>query len=68
MVNYNRTFAEKRAVSGLLVYIARQSLDANTGNLQLSLPFRDVGLSGRATCSYEYRQVDAVWDEHERSY
>jgi TonB-linked SusC/RagA family outer membrane protein len=55
MVNYNRTFAEKHAVSGLLVYIARESLNANTGSLQLSLPSRNVGLSGRLTYSYDNR-------------
>jgi TonB-linked SusC/RagA family outer membrane protein len=55
MVNYNRTFAEKHAVSGLLVYIARQSLNAYTGNLQLSLPSRNLGLSGRLTYSYDSR-------------
>jgi TonB-linked SusC/RagA family outer membrane protein len=55
MVNYNRTFAEKHAVSGLLVYIARESLNANTSSLQLSLPSRNLGLSGRATYSYENR-------------
>jgi TonB-linked SusC/RagA family outer membrane protein len=55
MVNYNRTFAEKHAVSGLLVYIARESLTANTGSLQLSLPSRNLGLSGRLTYSYDNR-------------
>ncbi|MDR1172440.1 MAG: TonB-dependent receptor [Bacteroidales bacterium] len=55
MINYNRTFAEKHAVSGLLVYIARESLRANTGSLQLSLPSRNLGLSGRLTYAYDNR-------------
>jgi TonB-linked SusC/RagA family outer membrane protein len=55
MVNYNRTFAEKHAVSGLLVCIARQSLNANMGSLQLSLPSRNLGLSGRLTYSFDSR-------------
>ncbi|MDR2038043.1 MAG: TonB-dependent receptor [Bacteroidales bacterium] len=55
MVNYNRTFAEKHDVSALLVYIARQSLNANTSSLQLSLPSRNIGLSGRVTYSYDKR-------------
>jgi TonB-linked SusC/RagA family outer membrane protein len=55
MVNYDREFAQKHSVSGLLVYIARQALDAHTGSLQLSLPSRNVGLSGRATYGYDKR-------------
>ena len=54
MVNYARDF-EKHTVSGLLVYMARQSLDANARTLQLSLPSRSLGLSGRATYSYDRR-------------
>jgi len=55
MANYDRDFGEKHSVSGLLVFIARQSMDGNTGSLQLSLPSRNLGLSGRATYSYDHR-------------
>ncbi|MDR1666799.1 MAG: TonB-dependent receptor [Bacteroidales bacterium] len=55
MVNYARTFAEKHSVSGLLVFQARETLNANAGSLQLSLPSRNLGLSGRATYSYGNR-------------
>jgi TonB-linked SusC/RagA family outer membrane protein len=55
MVNYARDFAEKHSVSGILVYIIRQELNANTGSLQLSLPSRNVGLSGRLTYGYDKR-------------
>ncbi|GEP95501.1 SusC/RagA family TonB-linked outer membrane protein [Chitinophaga cymbidii] len=54
MLNYNREF-NKHGVSGLLVFITRQSLNANAGDLQQSLPSRNVGLSGRATYSYDNR-------------
>lgn len=54
MLNYNRSF-NKHGLSGLLVYIMRQNLDANAGDLQQSLPFRNLGLSGRATYSYDNR-------------
>ncbi len=54
-MNYNRTFGEKHAVSGLLVYTMRQQLEANAGSLQLSLPSRNLGLAGRATYSYDSR-------------
>ncbi len=54
-LNYNRTFKEKHGVSGLLVYTMRQNLKANSGSLQLSLPYRNLGVSGRATYSYSNR-------------
>jgi TonB-linked SusC/RagA family outer membrane protein len=55
MLNYNRTFNEKHAISGLLVYIMQQRLTGNAGDLQLSLPFRNMGISGRATYAYANR-------------
>ena len=54
MTNYVRDF-EKHSFGGLLVFMARQSLDANAGSLQLSLPSRSMGVSGRATYSYDRR-------------
>lgn len=55
LLNYNRTFGKKNAVSGLLVFLTRGSLSANAGDLQKSLPFRNLGLSGRATYAYDRR-------------
>ncbi|GHT78669.1 SusC/RagA family TonB-linked outer membrane protein [Bacteroidia bacterium] len=52
VLNYNRTFAEKHSVSGLLVLTTREFLSANAGSIQLSLPSRNAGVSGRATYSY----------------
>src|SRR5690606_23868262 len=46
--NYSRSF-EKNTFSGLLVYTLRESLTANAATLQESLPFRNIGLAGRAT-------------------
>jgi TonB-linked SusC/RagA family outer membrane protein len=54
-INYNKTFKNKHAVSGLLVFIGRESLNANAGDLQQSLPYRNLGLSGRATYSFNRR-------------
>lgn len=54
-LNYSRTFANKHAFSGLLVSIMRNRLDGNTGSLQQSLPYRNLGLSGRFTYSYDSR-------------
>lgn len=54
-LDYNRTFNEKHGVSGLLVYIMKEKVVANAGDLQESLPYRNLGLSGRATYSYASR-------------
>ncbi|TCC98290.1 SusC/RagA family TonB-linked outer membrane protein [Pedobacter psychroterrae] len=56
-VNYNRTFGEKHSFSGLLVTLLRNYLNANAGTLQLSLPFRNQGLSGRFTYGYDNRYL-----------
>lgn len=55
MLNYSRTFNEKHGFSGLLVYMMRENLNANAGDLQRSLPFRNLGVSGRATYAYDNR-------------
>ncbi|RZM27694.1 MAG: SusC/RagA family TonB-linked outer membrane protein, partial [Pedobacter sp.] len=54
ILNYARNF-KKHGLSGMLVYMMQQNLSANAGNLQLSLPFRNLGLSGRATYNYDGR-------------
>ncbi|WP_212006471.1 TonB-dependent receptor [Chitinophaga sp. HK235] len=59
-VDYNRTF-DKHGLAGMLIFIARnnlQTIDDNSSNvnlLQKSLPSRNLGLSGRATYSYDNR-------------
>ena len=50
--NYNRTFAEKHNISSMMVFIMRNNLRGNAGDLQSSLPFRNLGVSGRLTYSY----------------
>jgi TonB-linked SusC/RagA family outer membrane protein len=54
MLNYANTFG-KHNISGLLVFMSREYLKANTGDIQLSLPSRNLGLSGRATYGYDGR-------------
>ncbi len=51
-IDYNRTFSEIHTLTGLLVGIMRQELIGNAGDLQQSLPFRNLGLSGRLTYAY----------------
>jgi TonB-linked SusC/RagA family outer membrane protein len=54
-VNYDRVFAEKHAVSGMLVYTIRNYIEGNVADLQSSLPHRNLGLSGRVTYAYADR-------------
>jgi TonB-linked SusC/RagA family outer membrane protein len=52
---YDRTFAEKHAVSGLAVFTMRNYVEANASSFELSLPHRNMGVSGRATYAYDSR-------------
>lgn len=54
-LNYNKTIAKKHDISGLLVYTMRNYSTGNAATLQLSLPQRNMGLSGRFTYSYDKR-------------
>ncbi|MDR0543147.1 MAG: TonB-dependent receptor [Dysgonamonadaceae bacterium] len=54
-VQYNREFAGKHNLSGLLVYTMRNHKDGNGTNLQTSLPYRNLGLAGRFTYGYSQR-------------
>ena len=59
-VNYNRTFAEKHDVSGMLINIIQSNESGNAGELQASLPSRNFGLSGRFTYAYDSRYLSEV--------
>ena len=52
-LNYNRIINEKHNISGMLVGILRELKYANNGNLQTSLPYRNIGLSGRFTYAFD---------------
>ncbi len=54
-IQYNRLFAEKHNVSGMLVYTLRDYKDGNADTQQLALPSRNVGLAGRFTYGYDSR-------------
>ncbi|MEC3881658.1 SusC/RagA family TonB-linked outer membrane protein [Parapedobacter sp. 10938] len=54
-ISYNQTFREKHNISTALISIIRGSLAGNAGDLQRSLPFRNAGLSGRFTYSFDSR-------------
>lgn len=53
--SYSQVFNEKHTINGLFVFMIRNRLSANSADLQESLPFRNVGLAGRATYSYDDR-------------
>lgn len=52
--NYNRDFGG-HGVSGMLVFTRRTQQNSNAGDLQKSLPYKNQGLSGRFTYSYDKR-------------
>lgn len=54
-VNYNQTFSEKHTVGGLLVMIGQEYLDGNANTVELSLPSRNIGVSGRYNYDYDNR-------------
>ncbi|MDR2472258.1 MAG: TonB-dependent receptor [Tannerella sp.] len=54
-LEYNKAINEKHNLNGLLVYIMRQAKEGLANNLQLSLPNRNIGLSGRLAYNYDTR-------------
>lgn len=55
--NYNRTFGEKHAVTGMIIGLMQNRLNGNAGSLQLSLPARNLGVSGRFTYGFDNRYM-----------
>ena len=55
-INYSRVF-NKHSVGGMLIGTMRSFLSGNASNLQLSLPARNQGVSGRFTYGYDNRYL-----------
>lgn len=55
VAQYSRIFNKKHSTSALLVFTAREELQGNAGDLQRSLPSRNLGLAGRLTYGYDNR-------------
>ncbi len=55
VAQYNRTFDDKHDVGGLIVAYARELLSDAGNDVYSSLPFRNMGISGRATYAYDSR-------------
>ncbi len=67
--NYNRTFSKIHGVSGLLVFQFRNNYQPNASTLLASLPYRNLGLSGRATYSFKdkyFAEVNFGYNGSER--
>ncbi|SEA07223.1 TonB-linked outer membrane protein, SusC/RagA family [Arachidicoccus rhizosphaerae] len=56
-IDYSRTFNSKHSIGGMLIGTMRNYLNGNAANLQLSLPSRNLGLSGRFTYGYDNRYL-----------
>lgn len=61
-LNYDRVFNDKHSVNALLVGILRNSIESTgaTSTLQTSLPYRNLGLSGRASYGYDNRYMAEI--------
>ncbi|MFA7492423.1 MAG: TonB-dependent receptor [Proteiniphilum sp.] len=57
MLNYERTFASKNYVTGMLVYTQEEIQTNKPETFLASLPQRKQGISGRLTYSYDYKYL-----------
>lgn len=55
VAEYNRIFNKKHNVNSLLVYQMREEKEGTASDLQSSLPYRNIGLSGRLAYNYDTR-------------
>lgn len=56
-LNYNRTIGEDHDLTGMLIGIIRNYQTANGGDLQASLPARNLGVSGRGTYAFKNKYL-----------
>jgi len=56
-INYSRVFNSKHSMGGMLIGTIRNYLTGNAARLQLSLPARNEGISGRFTYGYDNRYL-----------
>ena len=52
-LNYKKTIDDVHEISGMIIGISRELKYANAGNLQTSLPYRNLGVSGRFTYAFD---------------
>jgi TonB-linked SusC/RagA family outer membrane protein len=56
IANYNHAFG-KHNVGGTVIGLIQNDITGNSGSLQLSLPKRNIGVSGRFTYNYDDRYI-----------
>lgn len=56
-INYNRTFNDKHAVTGMITSLMSSYEKGNEGSLEGSLPSRNLGISGRFTYGFDNRYL-----------
>lgn len=56
-INYNRIFGQKHNVGAMIIGTMRNYVTGNASTLQLSLPARNEGVSGRMTYGYDNRYL-----------
>ncbi|MFA9193245.1 TonB-dependent receptor [Flavobacterium sp. FBOR7N2.3] len=56
-INYNRTFSEKHAVTGMLLNLLSSYEQGNSGSVESSLPARNQGISGRFTYGFDNKYM-----------
>lgn len=59
-LNYNRTFAEKHTVSAMLLNLIYSTENGANNDLQLGLPFRNHGISGSLSYTYDDKYLTTV--------
>lgn len=59
-VNYDKDFGAKNHLTAMLLYNQREQVRAFANDVTSSLPYRSMGLSGRATYSYDDKYFGEV--------
>ena len=70
-LTYSHIFHEKHTLNAMVVGTMRSQLDGNAGDVQLSLPHRNVGFAGRFTYYYAHRyffELNFGYNASERFY
>lgn len=55
VLQYNRNFNNKHDIGALVVWLSNERLKSNQNDVLTSLPFRNMGISGRTTYAYDER-------------
>ncbi|MBW8684570.1 SusC/RagA family TonB-linked outer membrane protein [Chitinophaga rhizophila] len=59
-INYDKNIGKKGHMTGMLLYNQRERVFAFAGDVASSLPYRSIGMAGRATYSYDEKYFGEV--------